>query len=214
MIEVKADEEALKKITEEIGNLPYKAPNILRDASNETGKYAMKRLQEGIRERYVYKDSAINLKEHLRRKSASYQNPRTIINAVGSMTDITDFEVSPRRLSRGANRVGPYTAHVVRSHSPVTMSNRTFMVQFENGHIALVKRVPGKQYSKEHIHKRRYSERLKRYTLDTTKIEAEKSPSVSHMSNVVYGENEDEIGARLQRNLKKHTDKFIKRSNG
>jgi hypothetical protein len=82
------------------------------------------------------------------------------------------------------------------------------MVQFKSGHIALVKRVPGKEYDEKNI-----EERKSRH-LDTTRIEKLRSPSVSHMSNVVFGEIEDEIGARLQRNLKKHTDKFIKRSNG
>lgn len=208
MIQIKPDEEALRKISDKIGNIPYKAPTILKDAANETGKMAMQRVQQGIRQRYVYKDSAVRLKEHIKRKSATYQNPRTIIEARGTMNSMSDFVVTPRRLSRGANRAGPYAVHVLRSTSPVRMNERTFMVQFKSGHIAVVQRIPGKKYSDKYALEREAKH------LDVTKIKELKGPSIAHMASGVYHEVEGEIGIRLQANIQKHIDRFMKRGTG
>lgn len=206
MIEIKADEMALQKISQEIGNLPYKAPTILKDVANATGKKALEQLRTEIRRQYVFKDSAINLQESLRRKSASYANPRTIIDASGSMTSLSDYYVTPRRLSRGANRVGPYASHVLRSSAPDTLNERTFMVKFKSGHIAVVERIPGKRYSDANAQKRIAAH------LNTSKIEEKRSPSVAHMANRSFREIEEDVSIQLQNNMKKYIDRFMKRS--
>ena len=44
-IQCTVDTAQLQRITEEIGNIAYKAPTILKNASNATGKFAMKRIK-------------------------------------------------------------------------------------------------------------------------------------------------------------------------
>lgn len=205
MIEVSADEKALRHITKEIGDLAYKAPTILKEASNDTGKEAMKRMKSQIKKRYAFQHSAISLDEHLKRKSASYANPRTIIEVSGSMNSLADFIVTPRRLSRGNNRVGPYAAHVLSSQSPIGMNRRTFMIRFDSGHIALVERIEGKKYSNQ----KKISERTAK-KLDLTRIEEKRTVSIPHMASGAYDEIEDDISVKLQENIQKYIERFNK----
>ena len=49
---IEAEKDALERITKALDGLSYKAPTILKEAANATGKYAVKKSLEEAEKRY------------------------------------------------------------------------------------------------------------------------------------------------------------------
>ena len=148
-IKFEPEKDALERITSAIGGVAYKAPTILKDASNATGKYAMNRIFREIEKRYDYDDQAIRIKKAIKRKSATYANPRTIIQASSTMNKLLNFHVSPRTVAITGARPDVYKAHVLKGNGdkPVIKGGfKGFVVRFQNGHEELVARNSKNRY--------------------------------------------------------------------
>lgn len=185
-------ENDLQKITKQLDGVWYKAPSVLKDAANATGKYAMRRMTRASEKRYDYREDETRLSEHLKRKSASYANPYSIITVNGKMNALTKFHVSPMTLAHGRSRPGIYAAHVLGGKSNKALEgdnnfSKAFVVKFSSGHIAAVQRQTG-----------------------SGKIVEKKTVSPMHMASKVYDLEQDAIGAKLQQYTQKYIDKFMK----
>lgn len=197
----------LKKITEQLDGVWYKAPSILKDAANATGKYAMKQMKKASEKRYDYRDEDTRLAAHLKRKSASYANPYSMISITGKMNAITKFHVNPMTLAHGRSRPGVYASHVLngKSNRAIKEGNgksKGFVVKFSSGHLALVRRVYGETYTDQ--------AKRKSAKLDLTKIEEVKTISPVHMASKVYNLEQNAIGEKLQYYTQLYIDKFMK----
>lgn len=212
-IDSTVDEASLENIINAIDGISYKAPTLLKNALNATGKESMKQLREGIAKRYAITSPGIDLQKSLRRISATYANPRTIMQSSGLRNTLADFVVSPRRLAHGASRPKSYSGKVLISRALKELEvnkQKPFITRFNNGegkkwHDDIVVRVPGKEY--KDAQKRR--ERLKK-RLDLTKIEVLTTVATPQMMGVVYNRevSEDE-SKRLVENLRKEIKKFF-----
>lgn len=197
----------LKKLTKQLDGVAYKAPTVLKDAANATGKYAMRQMKKTSEKRYDYQKEEARLSLHLKRKSATYANPFSVITAEGAMNPIVSFHVTPMRLAHGSARPGAYAAHVLNGKSDEAIQegkgkSKAFLVKFRSGHVALMRRVYGKTYENP-------AERKKK-KLDTTKIEEVKTVSPVHMGSKVYDLEEEAIGDKLVHYTKMYIDKFMK----
>lgn len=196
MIEVgtTADEVALKSISEAIGGISYKAPTILKDAVNATGKNALKKIRKKIEDKYDTSSKKIDLQKALRRQSATYANPRTIITAVSPVLSLGYFNVNPRQVAHGRDRPAVYRGAVLKGEQKelVFGKYKGFMVRFKSGHEDVVVRTPG-----------------------SSEIKTLKSPSVRSMTRTVYQEEgvEAETIMLLQKNLNRYIDRFLKARN-
>lgn len=189
-VQFEPEKEALERISRAIGGVSYKAPTILKDASNATGRYAMNRIFREIEKRYDYDDNAIHLKEAIKRKSATYANPRTIIHARSTMNKLMNFHVSPRTVSVTGARPEVYKGHVLRGHgdkSVIKDGFKGFIVRFKNGHEEMVAR-----------------DSSSRYPVNTLF-----APSETHMAKRGFEESEEKIHQKLEQNLQKFTQKFL-----
>lgn len=200
-----ADKAALDKITKEIGDIAYKAPTILKDAANATGKEAVRAIKEGLAKRYDFtgEDRPEN---SLKRKSATYANPRTIISASGPMHGIEDFRAGPFRLTSKRRSRPVIRGRVLRSSGIRTLrkyGNNAFVVRFDSGHMAVVVRNPQKRYeNQQKLAKRAQA------GLDTSKIEVIDSPNAASMAGKAFEERQDDIGEMLQKNMAKYIARF------
>lgn len=207
MIRVEVDE-ALEKITKQLDGVWYKAPTVLKDAANATGRYAMKQMVKSSEKRYDYKDDATRLATHLRRKSASYANPFSVMTVKGSMSALTKFHVSPMTLAHGRSRPGSYAAHVMKGQADKALGgndkmSKAFVVRFKkSGHVALVQREYGETYKNPEERKSKH--------LDPTKIVEKSTSSPVHMASKIYDLEQDAIGAKLQHYTQMYIDKFMK----
>lgn len=210
-IQCTVDTAQLQRITEEIGNIAYKAPTILKNASNATGKFAMKRIKEGIDKRYdITSSEEIDLENTIRRKSANYAHPETVINSQSPMTNMTAFYVSPRIAALKGKRPRVYMGHAVRitgNKKLIHKGSKAFIVRFGNRHHDnLVYRVPGEVYT----NKQKLAERRKK-KLDITKIMTFKTAAVPFMVSKMFRDNEKDIAKNLDENVRKEIDRFLKR---
>lgn len=208
MILLEADKEALSNITKAIDGFSGKAPTILKEAANETGKQAMRRYQEEIKRRYDYDENVIELKKRMRRKSATYSNPASVITASSPIFNMADFNVTPHRVAYGGSRPKAYRGRVLRTSSVKTLQfgKKAFMVRFDNGHEGLVERVPGKEYTDPE--KKAERERKK---MDITKIKAINSTSMRPMLGKAYSISKDDMALLLKQNMRKYIDRFNRR---
>lgn len=208
-VQCTVDTAQLQRITEEIGNIAYKAPTILKNAANATGKFAMKRINEGIEKEYDITSSAVNLRESIKRKSATYANPYTTIKSHSPMTRMTDFYVSPRIPAIKGKRPNVYCGHVIGTYGNkkiVRNGIKAFIVRFHSGHEALVYRVPGETYE----NKSKLRERQEKH-MDTTRIDEVHSPAIPFMMLKMFRKHEKDIENELSKNVKKQIDSFLKR---
>lgn len=149
-LRVEADKAELERITNELGGFAYKAPTILKDAANAAGKYAVKEALEAADRRYDYNHARINLANEVKRKSATYANPRTIISVSSQhMNKMIHFNVTPGRVANVSGRPKVYRGRVLKNSSmkPLYEHDRgnvkMFMVRFREGGIQVVSRIPG-----------------------------------------------------------------------
>lgn len=138
MVKVTAgpDQKALDRIAKALGGVTYQAPTVLKNAANATGRYAMKEIKKTAKESYDFNDNMARFNKALKRKSASYANPRTIISAVSKMGRLSNFVVEPRTVSITGNRPDVYRGHVLKGSSNARLigpsGNKAFIAQMKN----------------------------------------------------------------------------------
>ena len=150
----------------------------------------MNQIFREVEKRYDYDDQAIRIKKAIKRKSATYANPRTIIQAISTMNKLLNFHVSPRMVAITGARPDVYKAHVLKGNGDKLVIKdgfKGFIVRFQNGHEELVARS-----SKE------------RYPVKTLF-----APSETHMARHGFENSEEKIEKKLEENLQKFTRKFI-----
>lgn len=194
-IEFEPEKDALERITKAIGGVAYKAPTILKDASNATGKYAMNQIFREVEKRYDYDDQAIKIKEAIKRKPATYANPRTIIHAKTYMNRLMNFHVTPRTIAISGARPDVYKGHVLKGtcDEPV----------IKNGFKGFIMRIQNKKSGTSH------DELVARASKNRYPVKTLFAPSETHMATYGFENSEEKIEKKLKENLKKFTRKFI-----
>ena len=191
---MKVDPTQLKDLTDKLDGLYYKAPTVMKNAANATGKAAVKMLEEDWEQRYAYERSD-TLKDYLKTKSATYANPRYVISAKTNMEEIINFDVTDRSPERWFGYSVQSVGHVRRdtAREPLVneFGNKAFVTQFKNGHISVVARVG-----------------------EGRKVKSFSSPSFSHMAARSYEEIEPAVQEMLRANTEKQIRKVMDRANG
>lgn len=211
-MEIRFEQDAIERISKEIGGIDYKAKRIFQQAVNITTKKAVDYTREAVRKRYVISAGGkIDLYKQIQKKAATYANPVGQIISSSKMNRMSSFYVTPRILAHGASRPRTYRGKVLRKSSMSDIDG--FMVQFKNGHKEFVHRVEGKKYKTKSI----LRERLKK-KLDPTKIEPVYSPATPFMTAKGWAGNNAEVEKKtaklLEKNIRKYMDKFLKARDG
>lgn len=204
---LEVDPAQLEEITKRLDGLVHKSPTVLKNASNETTRKSIKMTSEEIDKRYMYEGhggESDNLQKHLKRKVATYANPRNIVDVSDFKKEIIDFDVSHKRPLSRSNPASWVQGHLhmasARKHLRHPDSgNKGFVVQFKTGHVSVVGRVPGKDKDGK------FSKR---------KIKTIMGLSYAHMASQGFKQIEDEVGAMLQANVDKQIRKVMDRING
>ncbi len=212
-LHIETDKAALERITNELGGFAYKAPTALKNAANAAGRYAVKEALKAADRRYDYNHARINLANEVKRKTATYANPRTIISVSSHMNKMIHFNVTPGRVANASGRPKVYRGRVLKSSSMKPLYDhdrgnaKMFMVRFRQGGIQVVSRVPGERYSSAKGGK--LKERLSK-KLDPTKIEVEYAPSDTHMFSRAFDDVEENVSEKLRNETKKQINKVLK----
>lgn len=192
-ISFKVDPAQLEGITKRLDGIAYKSPTVLKNAANTTGKKALAELKEYISTKYAYqgKDSFTS---HIKRKSATYANPRMIIDVKSNMNELIDFDVS-HRYALAWTDPSSWVSGRVRNDSaltPITKGGfKAFIAEFASGHASVVTRVG-----------------------QGRKIRTVSSPSFTHMATRGWEENESEINNLLHKSIDIEIEKIMERING
>lgn len=185
------EEASLKNISDALGGISYKAPTILKNVANATGKATIKRMQEKMDKKYGITSDKINIKKSMRRVSATFANPRTIIETKSPIYSLGYFQVTPRKLAYGKNKPETYKGAVLRDalKKLVWEGNKGFYIRFKNGHEDIAIRLP-----------------------NSRKIQTINAPSIPGMAGATYREGvEEETMELMEKNLQKEIDLFFKR---
>lgn len=201
------DPKQLDDITKRLDGIAYKSPTVLKNASNETTKKALVMLQEEIDTRYAYEGHGggrDSLKKHLKRKVATYANPRNVIEIKDVKKEVIDFDVSHRYPPAATDQSSWVQGHLLKRSSRVHLTHavsgkKAFVAQFKSGHVSVVARNPGKDRSGNH------SDR---------KIETIMGLSYAQMASGGFQEIEEKVGATLEANVEKQIRKVMERVNG
>ncbi len=193
-IEFEPEKDALERITKAIGGVAYKAPTILKDASNATGKYAMNQIFREVEKRYDYDDQAIKIKEAIKRKPATYANPRTIIHAKTYMNRLMNFHVTPRTIAISGARPDVYKGHFLKGPGDEPV--------IKNGFKGFIMRIQNKNGT---VH----DELVARASKNRYPVKTLFAPSETHMATYGFENSEEKIEKKLKENLQKFTRKFI-----
>lgn len=198
-IQFEPEKEALERITKALGGLSYKAPTILKDASNATGRYAMRRIFREIEERYDYDHNAIKIKEVVKRKYATYSNPRTIIHANSIMNKLMNFHVSPRTISITGARPDVYKSHVLKGNGDKET--------YRKGYKAFIMRITNENGTT-------HDELVARNSKARYKVKTMYAPSETQMAQNGFEKSEEKIDKKLKANLQKFTQKYLNKLGG
>lgn len=204
------DEVQLKRIEEMLGNIAYKAPTILKDAANATGKKAMKGITAGIEKGYDTDAAALNLKANIRRKSATYAHPETTISTGGYAKALYDFYVNPRSVAITGRRPNVYHARVIRS-GPTKVIMRSgykgFVARMNTGHVGVFVRIKNEDKqngdNQNTGNENGGKKREKIAELYTT--------ALPWMAGKMYRKDEDAYIIDLKANVKKYVNEFLQR---
>lgn len=216
-VRIDFEKDAIARISNEIGGIPYKARRIFQLAVSDTTKAVEKLEKKAIKEEYYIGRSAgshnINLPREIRKKAGTYANPVGEILVASAMKRMSSYFVSPKRLAIGAGRPKVYKGKAIRSNKAVSFartgpngrSDKAFMVQFPSGHKELVHKVWGETYKQEP-----YKSYRKRRGYELTKIEPVYSAATPFLASKMWKKNvEKEAGDLLQKNIRKYIDQFL-----
>jgi|GEM_PF-2326255 len=139
----------LAEIRKRLGDLESKAPSILMNALNATGRAVRKQIvMEAKNEYKITKSGMMTLNNAMPiAKRASRADLTVILKSEGPMNDLMSFMVSPKTISRGTVRPDSYMAQVLKAGGSKMLDGdpKPFVTQFRSGHIAIAVRVPGRK---------------------------------------------------------------------
>lgn len=201
----------IQRISQELGDLHAKAPQVLANALNATGRRASTLIKNAIKKRYTYgrKDK---LKDIALSQKASKANPSATISVTSDAPHLSDFKIEPKQPS--SSDYGAVKAQVFKSGNMTAIEGngvKAFIARFSNGKVAVVQRVPGQRYKSASA----LSKRLQKYgkSADPTRIKAFYGPRVTSMAKTVYEDGiDEEIASILQDNIRKQIAKTIERA--
>lgn len=200
------------KISQRLGSMHDKAPQVLASALNSTRTKTTTLIKNAIKKRYTYQRKD-KLKDAISYQKASKQHLDTTIFIRSEAPHLSDFKISPTAPSN--SDYGAAKAQVLKSGKIAPLDSTTgakaFIARFANEKIAVVQRVPGKQYSSSSA----LSKRIAKYgkKADPTRIQAFYGPRLPSMAKIVYTEDiEADTQALLDENIQKQIDKVIKKA--
>ena len=193
-VSFKVDPQDLDNITKSLDGLNYKAPTVLKNAANATGKKALQMIYEYTDKEYAY-EGKHTLSDFLKRKSATYANPRMIIDVKSQMNELIEFDVSNRDPLAWTDPASWVAGRVKKSsaRTPIRNSggNKAFVAEFKTGHKSVVAR-PGRDRRIQTVH----------------------APSFTHMAMAAWDDSEDRISELLRNNIDKQIEKVMAHING
>lgn len=92
MIEIRVEDNALKKIEQKLGDMSSKAPSVMKKAVNETAKEAKKALAAKAKATYTVRNAKFT--SVMKIKSATVGKPEAVISASGEPLPLLQFKVS------------------------------------------------------------------------------------------------------------------------
>lgn len=144
MINVEVDQRTLHDIEKRLGSLKSKTPTVLKDALNNTARWAQKKLANKAQETYTIKSAGFNKAMKISR--ASTNNLVAIIKTAGKQIALQRF--TARKNAAGAK------VKVVKANSIKSLhedDRKAFIATFKSGHKAVAirqgkSRLPVKEY--------------------------------------------------------------------
>lgn len=203
----------IQRISQQLGTLSAKAPNVLVNSLNATATRANTLIKKAIKQRYTYQRKD-KLKEGSKVQRASKQHlDATITFTVRDEQHITDFKHSPTVPSK--SDYGAAKAQVLQSGGMKALKSKlgtkAFTIRFSNGKAAIVQRVPGETYKSSSA----LATRLAKYGkgADPTRIKAFYGPRLTSMAKAVYEEDvQADIRAILDENIQKRIAQTIEKA--
>lgn len=206
-------ERQMEAIIQKLTRLPDRiaAPNILKNAINDTTLQVRRMLNKRAKKRYALTDTSILKDKSLgapQVEKASTSDLTATLLSKGPMLDLMKFMTQPNTGTAAA------AARVINESSAksLQMGNlKAFVTTFASGHTAIVQRHPSDEYSSSGKEKRLTAHRAKGRTWppDMTKLKKLLGPAVPHMMGVSFRMSQNEIDAMVYSMLQKHIDKRI-----
>lgn len=214
LIKFNISENDMKTIENKLSHVSWKTPTIVKDAVNDTAKQARNTMLQKAKDKYVIKSGRFRGKSKI--KGATYNNTVATIIISGQVNEIMDYRATPS--SPSTRRKSGVKGKILKSSSLKALevkdqdtNLKAFVTKFSNGKVAVVQRVPGKEYVKSE----KISERQRKYgkKADVTKIKKILSPSLPKIiggKEGVYNELNGHIESVLATNLYKNIQKFMR----
>lgn len=206
-------ETEIAAIIQKLHSLPDQiaAPNILKDAINDTTRQIRRQLNKHAKKRYAISDASV-----LTQKSkgatwvdrATQSDQTATILSQGPMLDLMSFLTHPNSGTAAA------AAKVINENSEKSLEMnglKAFVTTFASGHTAIVQRHPPDTYTSGGQAKRlsAHAAKGRPWPPDMTKIKKLLGPSVPHMMGIVFSNNQDEIDRTVYDMLQAHIQKRI-----
>lgn len=200
MIIVTMNTDMRSVIEKRLEKMPEAVNEVLKDAVNDTAKWARTRLANKAKQTYVVKTGSFN--KNMKIKNATKSHAVAVITTKGSVMEIRDFKASPNSYAPSSERPEAVKGRVLKSSSAKALQKGTlkaFVARFKSGHVAVVQRVEqGKVPARSKL-KDRYVKKLL-------------GPSIPKMigdEKRVYGIVEPEIQSTLRDYAYKHIAKKL-----
>lgn len=198
------DEAALSEIKNRLGLYDKKAPQVLKNAVNATAREIQGKLAKKAQQTYAVKTA--RFKKNAKLTKATTGNPVAYITATGAREPLSDFQT--RKHAGGASaKAKVLKAGGLKNMTAPKSGLKAFMVAFDSGHIAVVRRYPGEKYSNAGKVADRQAKGW-----DMTAIREFTAASVPYMLGNeyrVYGVLEPEFEQMLKANVDKEIEKVL-----
>lgn len=183
---VKVDNVSLEKIQKKLGDMSSKAPQVLRNALNDTAKKANRRLAKKAQETYTVKTGGFT--KAMKIKRATLGNLEAELRATGGTLALNKFKVSPASVRKGSEKPSVTKAKVIKA----------------NGMKPLVKGDLKAFVNRFGVVQRKGKERLPIKALRSNSI-----PKMLGSEKRVYGIVKPQIGSDLKDNVNKQINKVL-----
>ena len=205
-------EQEIAAIIQKLNRLPDQiaAPNILKDAINDTTRQIRRSLNKYAKKRYAISDASV-----LTQKSkgatwvdrATQSNQTATILSTGPMLDLMSFLTNPGSGTAAA------AAKVINENSQKSLEMnglKAFVTTFASGHTAIVQRHPPDKYTRGEAKRlSAHAAKGRLWTPDMTKIKKLLGPAVPHMMGIVFSNNQVEIDRMVYDMLQTHIQRRI-----
>lgn len=206
-------EAEIAAIIQKLNRLPDQiaAPNILKDAINDTTRQVRRTVNKHAKKRYAITEASVLKEKSMGAPwvdSATQSNLTATILSRGPMLDLMNFMTSPNSGTAAA------AAKVINDHSVKGLEMnglKAFVTTFASGHTAIVQRHPPDEYTERGKAKRVgiQEARGRTWPPDMTKIKKLLGPAVPHMMGTAFNMNQTEIDRTVYDMLQAHIQKRI-----